>query len=258
MADRFRGTDAITTIQGESAPELDILPGPFEWCVIPSGTTTLTSFGTVDVEPFEMAKYPVTAGQFDCFIQAVDGYEDPRWWAGLAKRPAAPAHQSYEDNRVARVFVDWYECTAFCRWLSHRLDRNVRLPTEWEWQRAASSQDESDYPWGGPFRSSLCNTKEAGLATVTPVDMYSGGASQFGVMDLSGNVWERCLGIFDDPANISAGGASNRTIRGGSWRYGRAEAKIRYRQVCIADRRFDDGGFRVVRDARPAATERVS
>ena len=100
---------------------------------------------------------------------------------------------------------------------------------------------EGEYPWEGPFRSSLCNTKEGGLATVTPVDMYPEGASRFGVMDLSGNVWERCLGLFDNPAKVAVSEVSNRTIRGGSWRYSRAEAKTRYRQLCIADRRFDDG-----------------
>jgi formylglycine-generating enzyme required for sulfatase activity len=227
--------------------EQHILPEPFEWCVIPAGATAVTGFGVAAVEPFEMAKYPVTVAQFDSFTQAADGYVDPRWWDGLARRPAEPACQVYDDHRTARVFVDWYECVAFCRWLSHRLDCDVRLPTEWEWQWAASGAGEADYPWEGPFRSSRCNTKECGLGKVTPVNMYPEGVSRFGVADLSGNVWERCIGLFDDPARVEVSGMSNRAIRGGSWRYGRAEAKIRYRQACIADRRFDDGGFRVIR-----------
>lgn len=241
------------TDQDDGTLEQELMPGPFEWCQIPEGTTTVTTFGVVEVGPFEMAKYPVTVAQFDCFTQAADGYLDARWWDGLAKRRMEPESQSYDDHRVARVFVDWYECVAFCRWLAYRLGYDVRLPTEWEWQWAASGSDECDYPWGGSFRSSLCNTKESGLATVTPVDMYPEGASRFGVMDLSGNVWERCLGIFDNPAKITVDDVSNRTIRGGSWRYGRAEAKIRYRQLCIADRRFDDGGFRIVRSIIPSS-----
>jgi formylglycine-generating enzyme required for sulfatase activity len=232
--------------------EQELLPAPFEWCSIPAGTATIATFGMAEVGPFEMAKYPVTVAQFDYFTQATDGYADARWWDGLAKRRMEPAPQSYDDSRVARVFVDWYECVAFCRWLGQRLCCDVRLPTEWEWQWAASGSCEGDYPWGESFRSSLCNTKECGLATVTPVDMYPEGASRFGVMDLSGNVWERCLGVFDNPANVAINGVSNRTIHGGSWRYSRAEAKIRYRQLCIADRRFDDGGFRIIRIVSPS------
>ena len=240
-------TEPDWTNRDDGIPEEQILPSPFEWCPIPAGTATVEPFGAVEVGPFEIAKYPVTVAQFDRFTQADDGYADARWWTGLAKRRIEPALQFCDDHRVARVFVDWYECVAFCRWFAYKLGCDIRLPTEWEWQRAASNSDEGDYPWGEPFRSSHCNTKESGLATVTPVDMYPEGASRFGVMDLSGNVWERCLGLFDNPAMITVNEVSNRTIRGGSWRYGRAEAKIQYRQLCIADRRFDDGGFRIVR-----------
>lgn len=241
----------MTTDHRNAGREPRILPSPFEWCAVPAGTTTLSDFGAADTKPFEMAKYPVTVAQFECFTQAADGYADSRWWEGLAERSLEPASQPHDDPRIARVFVNWYECMAFCRWLSSRAGYPVRLPTEWEWQWAAGGAGENAYPWGEEFRSSLCNTKEGGLAKVTPVDRYPAGASRFGLMDLSGNVWERCLGAFDDPGHITSEGKLNRTVRGGSWRYGRLEAKVHYRQVCLADRRFDDGGFRLVREMPP-------
>jgi formylglycine-generating enzyme required for sulfatase activity len=63
------------------------VPPPFEWIEIPDGTVTLTDIGgfiskptTFEVEPFAIAKYPITNAQFQVFVDAPDGYRDPKWW----------------------------------------------------------------------------------------------------------------------------------------------------------------------------------
>ena len=50
--------------------------------------------------------------------------------------------------------------------------------------------DGRTYPWGGKFDASLCNVFETGTGTTTAVGMFPGGASPYGVLDMSGNVWE--------------------------------------------------------------------
>jgi formylglycine-generating enzyme required for sulfatase activity len=125
-----------------------------------------------------------------------------------------------------RVNVTWYEASAFCRWLSLKLRKEVRLPSEAEWEKAARGEDGRTYPWGEDFDAAKCNTRETGLGQPTAVGMYPAGASPCGALDMSGNVWEwtsspwtdnYALGEKDIGAPDAAPGF--RVYRGGSaWR----------------------------------------
>jgi formylglycine-generating enzyme required for sulfatase activity len=79
---------------------------------------------------------------------------------------------------------------AYARWLSNRTGRSFRLPTEAEWEYAASGGDGREYPWGEGFDPARANTVEGGPLTTTPVGAYPGGRSPLGVDDLAGNVEE--------------------------------------------------------------------
>ena len=109
------------------------------WCEVPGGQVTLEGdAGTFDVEPGYINKYLVTWAQYRCFLQAEDGYANAVWWEGLAERQDEPGGQYRElDNHPAET-VSWYDAVAYCRWLSAKLGYDIRLPTEWEWQQAAT------------------------------------------------------------------------------------------------------------------------
>ena len=55
------------------------------------------------------------------------------------------------------------------------------------------------------------------LQKTTAVGMYPQGASPFGVLDMSGNVWEWCLNEYDEARQYREVGDAGRTVRGGSW-----------------------------------------
>lgn len=103
----------------------------------------------------------------------------------------------------------------------------MRLPTEWEWQQAATGGDPSkEYPWGD-WQQGCANTFESKLGRMTAVGLYPQGASAQGVLDLAGNAWEGCLNKFDTPKDVTPGGDARRVLRGGSWYDGRGPARER-------------------------------
>jgi hypothetical protein len=195
-----------------------------EWCNIPAGEVMIE--GTVyEVEAFRMAKYPVTNAQFQAFIDEDDGYNNPAWWdfseAARAwreeKEDATPAELAFKDDTLPCENVNWYEAMAFCRWLDTKTGLNITLPTEAQWQRAAQGDDGREYPWGNKFDIGRCNTRESDIRQTTPVDRYPQGASPYGVMDMSGNVWEWCLNEWDNLDKVSIDGDNKRAVRGGSY-----------------------------------------
>ncbi|HMW55626.1 MULTISPECIES: SUMF1/EgtB/PvdO family nonheme iron enzyme [Candidatus Accumulibacter] len=192
------------------------------------------------VEPFHIARYPVTVAQWRPFVAAPDGYD------ALVRQPLGwdPAPQRGHDNQPATLLT-WIEAMAYCRWLSGLLGYPVRLPTEWEWQQAASGgEPANDYPWGD-WQEGRANTYESRLGRLTAVGLHPAGQSAQGVLDLAGNVWEWCLNESEAPKKVAEGGDARRVVRGGSWIYVRDFARCAYRHHVHPGARFDDVGFRM-------------
>ena len=86
--------------------------------------------------------------------------------------------------------ISWYEAAAYARWIGQR------LPTEAEWQMAATWRIRSDtdllrrFPWGDAMDRDRCNIWSSGVGGTVPVDAYPAGAAPNGVLQLVGNVWE--------------------------------------------------------------------
>ncbi len=240
---------------------LDILPKPFEWVDIPMGKVVLKGGGYVpkgghsfNVPAFAIAKYPLTNAQFAKFVEA-DGYNQRQWWSveGWQARESnswvEPGWWSAVPVRLANcpvIGISWFEAVAFCLWLSDATGEKVALPTEQQWQRAAQGNTNRAYPWGDNFDENCCNFNRKGT---TPVTQYEGkGNSPFGVVDMSGNVWEWCLTDYESGEQNVNAFAIKRVLRGGSW-YSNAVLNVRsdFRDWNLPDKRSDVWGFRLVR-----------
>jgi len=221
----------------------------------------------VTLSAYEVAKYPTTNAMYARFI-AAGGYANPDFWeealaAGDWKEGQintygegwqnTPHHwQDSRWNNPAQpvVGVNWYEATAYCRWLTATLQDGYeyRLPTEAEWERAARGPQGWAYPWGDDWREGVCNSKEAGLEVTSPVGLFPAGASAEGIEDLAGNVWEWCADWYGPYQEGEPGEKKYRVLRGGSWyNDGPPICRCGFRDGGIPGGWLDNGGFRCVR-----------
>ncbi|GIL14956.1 MAG: hypothetical protein BroJett039_01290 [Chloroflexota bacterium] len=239
-------------------------------------------------QPYYISRYPITNAQFDAFVADENGYRKNDWWtqAGLEWRGARTANEKYSGifdlpNHPV-VNVTWYEAAAFCRWINQRLEtgdseiqiwtRNgiktislqslisnlqspvsIRLPTEAEWEKAARTQDGRKYPWSPNITTKHANYDRTGIGATSAVGCFPKGTNKYGVLDMSGNVWEWCstkwaenyLNYSQQEDNMLEGD-SRRVLRGGAFGNLGRYVRCAFRYDGYPDLRLWDRGFRVV------------
>jgi len=231
-----------------------------DFVLIPAGEFLMGSNPQVDPDALEneqpqhrvhldatwIGRNPVTNAQYAAFVQATKR-SPPRHWAN----GIIPDGEG--DHPV--VNVSWDDAAAFCGWVSKITQREVRLPTETEWEKAARGADGRFYPWGNEAPDATrCNFAQREQGT-TPVGKFSPhGDSPYGCADMAGNVWEWCADWYaadaysHAPAHHPQGPVSgkSRVLRGGSWyveeRYVRCAYRFRGRPAYL----FKLIGFRCV------------
>jgi len=184
-----------------------------QMALVPAGRASLPQ-GLVDaqgapemefeVAPFLLDIHAVTNARFQRFVDA-GAYEDFDLWPKslwphliqMRDQTGQPGPRFWRNGRHDRalsrhpvVGISWYEAAAYARWIGQR------LPTEAEWQMAATWRIKSDtdllrrFPWGDAMDRDRCNIWSSGVGATVPVDAYPGGAAPNGVLQLVGNVWE--------------------------------------------------------------------
>lgn len=143
---------------------------------------------SVKLNRFALAKYPVTNAEYLEFLRATASSEIPSSWR-FSKYPSNRGnHPVYSISPTG--------AEAYIAWLSEITDRQFRLPTEAEWEYAASGPDHLEFPWGNTFKVDYANTAETGLFSTTPVGCFPDGMSPFGAHDMAGNVEELVSDIY--------------------------------------------------------------
>lgn len=238
----------------------------------------------VSVQPFLMSPFEVTFNEYD-FYCAASGARKPsdNGW-GRECRPVVDVdwfealeycNWRSRQEGLTEVYSITFDAdanpTVTCDWSAN----GYRLPTEAEWEFAAGNGEAHNrFSWGNDFPAESHGGNVAdetargafpgwkifegysdAFGFTAPVGSFS--ANQFGVYDLSGNVWEWCWDALDDDLcrALSLAKAANkhanpvlRALRGGSWgAYPEDCAVSRRYHRKPADRNFSIG-FRLVRN----------
>jgi formylglycine-generating enzyme required for sulfatase activity len=189
----------------------------------------------VTLNDFYIGKYEVTQAQWI----AVMG-ENPSHFSGCSDCPV--------EN------INWQDANTFCKKLNRITGKKYQLPTEAQWEYTARGGKKSE---GNIY---------SGSDEINDVSWYNGNskqpqkvgtkvANELGVYDMSGNIWEWCLDIYDEnfytksPENNPEGplDANNFVVlRGGSCFDNSESCRVSKRTYSNRSRRLQDRGLRVV------------
>jgi rhamnose transport system permease protein len=237
-------TPTPTSIPRPDVPAMEVPGGPFTLgsaAFEPNETPTQG----MELPTFFIDQFETTNAEYAQFVEAT-GYVTGAEEAGT-KRNWRTYYEEGKDNHPV-VKVSYADAEAYCGWMGKR------LPTEFEWEKAARGPDELVYPWGSSMDSTRVNGKASGLRGTTAVGSFSSGASPYGVEDMAGNVWEWTSSPFvaypgstyQDPFYSP----DLRVTRGGGWFDEPRQLRGSNRSAAAVETANDDLGFRCVSDSR--------
>ena len=241
---------------------------PLEWVDMPGGVVWIGANGEsfafdnetprhrVLLEPYRLASRLVTNAEYLDFIEA-GGYRDWRWWTSEGWRTVhergwdAPLYWETDDGErlvytlaglqpldpaAPVAHVSWFEADAYARW------RGARLPTEAEWEHAAT-----DLRVTGHFQ-------ESGIYQPLPVAGADGDLQQ-----MFGDAWEWTQSAYAPyPGYRPLPGAvgeyngkfmiNQMVLRGGSCATPSSHIRASYRNFFPPDARWQFSGIRLAAD----------
>lgn len=207
---------------GSSVIAADRFSADKDVVLIPGGEFTMGSYQHGDemkhqvvLDAYWIDKYEASNARYKDFVTATRHPAPAYWDNPKLNQPNQPV-----------VGVSWIDANAFCKW------EGKRLPTEAEWERAATGPEgDKAYPWGNALDPRKANYGMKNDRTM-PVDSYPQGASGFGVYNMAGNVFEWVADWYEpayykDSPKLNPQGPKQgynfgnqgqvRVLRGGSW-----------------------------------------
>ena len=231
----------------------------------------------VFLQNYALDRALVSNGDFLEFIRD-GGYQNFRWWfsegweALNREHWRAPLYWEQRDGQwLIRDFaglhpadskanepvchVSFFEASAFAKWAGKR------LPTEGEWEKAATfnqnTERRQDFPWAGnTVEESLANLFENGLWAPAPIGAFSSGQNAYGCQQMIGDVWEWTTSDYVPYPGFKSEFdeyndkwfVNQKVLRGGSFATPQIHIRSTYRNFFHAHERWMTSGFRCAKD----------
>ncbi|WP_020385639.1 formylglycine-generating enzyme family protein [Kribbella catacumbae] len=226
----------------------------------PDGQDDCRPRHSVRLQPYRLARTVVTNRQYLAFL-AAEGGPCPDHWQ---------ADNSLWLDDLPVVMVSWLDASRYCAWLTRHWHhtgalapgQRITLPSEAEWEAAASNGYGQRHPWGDIADPRRANIRATGIGAVVASGQFSPQSdNEPGCQDLIGNVWEWTRSLWghsghqptfgypyqpDDGREAASTRPGGRyVIRGGAFYYATECANSFTRNRMLATDRHPAGGFRV-------------
>ena len=230
----------------------------------------------VTVKPFVIDRYPVTNGRYLEFMED-GGYTRPELWSESGRQwlsesgAVAPKYWRRDGSGWTERVMDltrpidlarpvchvcYFEAEAFARW------DGKRLPTEIEWEVAASWDPVSNTPRSFPWGDTIDGARQANVDQLSfdtaPVGSFPDNVSPMGCQGMIGDAWEWTSSDFAGYPGFRSFpykeyseeffGSAYKVLRGGSWATRPGAIRNTFRNWDYPIRRQIFSGIRCARD----------
>ena len=235
--------NAVSAHKGQAPKEvvesIKFISIPAGSYVVSRNTWDYVEGQTVTLGAFELGKTPVTIGQYKQCVEAGGcslKHYNPNQLRDGCLYTRGKGYQNHPMN-----CINWYGAKEYCEWIG------ARLPTEYEWEYAATHDGkkhrDQKYPWGHFLSKSKANYEKR-IGMPTEVGKYSPkGDSPLGLVDMVGNVQEW---TFSKVPNIGTTSFWYVT-KGGAWNEHESLLEVSNSSKNNPEWGYDYNGFRCAR-----------
>src|SRR5262249_19933001 len=106
--------------------------------------------------------------------------------------------------KLPAIGMSYYAAVSYCLWLWHKTPYRFRLPSEAEWNFAATGGARQRFSWGEGSDRPIGHFSESGLPEGPAAVDATPSVGPYGLVGLAGNIWEYCSTLWQPSNELGA------------------------------------------------------